>query len=875
MACSKYGIKILNIEAKSLYECNLGIRFHYDFSKAMFANSLLLNYLKENGLKIEKNGWTKDIICLKFNQDSRSYESEKEHWEYLIKNKHSKKNVNKIYNDKTIEFFKQMLQNTEDKKDLFCERTKEEIRELFYENGVEVLHMTQKKDGTIKTTKTVHYKMLYRSTGKAKSGECMFICDRLYDKAIKFIRMGLKMPKENAPIVEMSAYSSLVASTIVDTLSINPKNILILNDVDSFFKTNIISVETNKNKECVAIEKENYNLKNTIFDGQGLIDESIFPKWGEGYVLLRHHMCKMACFKSKIQKFFKDYYGDDYENAKVKDMFGNEHYVKDVRLITTDNAMKWLKFNVSYEDWCNKVFENGCNFGIVKTAHKSKLGEVQKMSYQMVNSLDMDIMPNVVEESVKFINLLKTNTDVFIQYLKDNQNFSNDYEVLVALYEQNNDFERSEYFRNRRYEIIKSYVSNFKMGKVIQEADNLVIVGSPYAMLLHSVGEDVENDPTFSVEEDSIQCFTTRFDDGEYLAEFRNPFNSKNNMGYLHNVYNDLLFKYFDFGNQIIAVNMIHTCFQDRNNGSDQDSDSIYCTNQKDIVSWAKHCQKNYPTIVNNIPKDQNKYNNTLRVFAQIDNRLAKAQESIGISSNVAQLAQTYSYNFEDQKYKDYVCILSVIAQIAIDSAKRSFDIDIEKEIKRISKDMGVSENKYPQFWKMIQDKKRNKQGRSSFPQSNINTDLICPMNYLCNIEIKRTRDKKSTLPMNYFFNKYELENDRRKSKKVEELIEKYSIDLFEYYQKGISKQEDVDKEYLILIEQFDELLEEIKRTYISKTYIGLMSWLIDRAFCITNQVKSNEKNIQRLTNKNKVILLKVLYDINPSNLLKIFSKNA
>ena len=98
---------------------------------------------------------------------------------------------------------------------------------------------------------------------------------------------------------------------------------------------------------------------------------------------------------------------------------------------------------------------------------------------------------------------------------------------------------------------------------------------------------------------------------------------------------------------------------------------------------------------------------------------------------------------------------------------------------------------------------------------------------------------------------------------------------MFEYYQKGISKQEDVDKEYLILIEQFDELLEEIKRTYISKTYIGLMSWLIDRAFCITNQVKSNEKNIQRLTNKNKVILLKVLYDINPSNLLKIFSKNA
>ena len=86
---SKYGVKILNIEAKSLYECNLGISFQYEFSKAMFTNSLLLNYLKDNGLKIDK-GWTKDIICIKFNYDSRSYEKELEHWQYLIDNKHSK-----------------------------------------------------------------------------------------------------------------------------------------------------------------------------------------------------------------------------------------------------------------------------------------------------------------------------------------------------------------------------------------------------------------------------------------------------------------------------------------------------------------------------------------------------------------------------------------------------------------------------------------------------------------------------------------------------------------------------------------------------------------------------------------------------------------
>ena len=94
----------------------------------------------------------------------------------------------------------------------------------------------------------------------------------------------------------------------------------------------------------------------------------------------------------------------------------------------------------------------------------------------------------------------------------------------------------------------------------------------------------------------------------------------------------------------------------------DFDSDSGYVTNQADIVKWARYCYLNYYTIVNNIPKDKNKYSNTLLNYAIIDNKLAQAQMAIGASSNLAQLSITYSYNFDDKKYKDYVCILSVLA---------------------------------------------------------------------------------------------------------------------------------------------------------------------------------------------------------------------
>lgn len=126
----------------------------------------------------------------------------------------------------------------------------------------------------------------------------------------------------------------------------------------------------------------------------------------------------MAAFNTNIQKFFKDYFGDDYLSATVEDMFGNIHYVKDIEVITTDNSMKWLKFNISYDYWCEKVYENNCMFGIVKTAHESKLGDVQRMSYQMVNSLDKDIMENVVKESVEYINKLKQDDDAFLEYLE-------------------------------------------------------------------------------------------------------------------------------------------------------------------------------------------------------------------------------------------------------------------------------------------------------------------------------------------------------------------------------------------------------------------------------------------------------------------------
>lgn len=867
---SEFGIKIKNIEAATLYEYNKGLRDHYDYKDAMFVNSLFKDFMCENKLKVWNDESTRDLICLEFNFGTRSYDEEIAHIRKIAKNARieykkaissgSKKLIELQTNKKKkiISLYNFAVNHKTD----YFSLSADTIREEFYNNGVNVEYITRKRNGDIIKTEVIHYKMLYRSTGKAKKGTCMFIRDKLYNKAINYLRMGIKLPKHNADIVGISAYSSLVCSGIVGKVKINPKNILVLKDVDRYFNTNVISVEIDENKHCIAKAIKDYKLKNTLFDGQALIDSSIFPNWGNGYILLRHHFCKMAAFCSNIQLFFRDYFGDDYYSATVKDMWGNEYYVKDIELITTDNAMKWIKYDVSYDYWCNKVYENDCMFGIVKTAHPSKLGNVQRMSYQMVNSLDVEIMENVCKESIEYINRLKTDDDFFLDYLRKNINFSNDYEALIALCEQNRDFLRSSYFRDRKKAIIMTYVLNFKSGKVIQNADNLVIVGSPYAMLLYgATGNpcDVDKDDTFSVEDLATQCYTTRFNDNEYLAEFRSPFNGKYNLGYLHNVYNDRFKKYFKFCDQIIAVNMNGTDFQDRNNGSDMDSDSIYTTNQADIVLHAKNCKEKYLTIVNNIPKDSNVYDSTMKDFARLDNKLAASQLDIGESSNLAQLAQTYDCTFDEQKYKDYVCILSVLAQIAIDSAKRLFDVDVGSEIKRIKKDMDVENNKYPAFWKVI---------RRDFKEKNINYNLVCPMNYLYNLKLDQFRSNESTIPIQYFFKKFEIEKNRKTCKKVEEIIEMY---MNKYYSTISSENED---SYFLLKMDFDNMIQDIKKVYVSKNYIGLFSWLIDRAFCVSISQKQNQYKLKSKIKKRKSILIKALYDINSANLLKCFSEN-
>ena len=858
---SKYGVKISNYQASSVWDKALGVRTNYNTTPAMLTNSLFLDFLMENGLKVNKQGFTRDVICLQFDSGSDSYKMALDRINKAVeKNRIERKRIRaaghklqieKIERSKhTISERKRFIENHEE---LFDRKSANELREIYYINGIDIEYKTRGD-----SISTVHYKMLYRTPGKAKKGTVMFIRAGLWKKAHNFLWMGLKLPKKNAPIVEIGAYSSLVTSTIEDRLKIDPAQILVLKDVESSFITNVISIEIDEAKHCHAVHRDNYEVKNVLFDGQALIDTSIFPDWGNGYVLLRHHFFKAAAFHAHIQDYFRDYFGDDYETATVTDMWGNEHLARDIKLITTENAIKWIKFGVTYEYWSDRVRENDSMFGIVKTAHESKLGDKQRMSYQMVNAMALEDMDDIMADTKDYVYKLKTDDSTFFDHLRRNANFCNDFEVLLGLCEWNPDFIRSEYCVERRQNIVKAYVRDVKGGHVLQNADNLVIVGNPYGMLMHAVGLNAEDDPTFETEDGCIQCYTERFDDGEYLAEFRSPFNSCNNLGSLHNVLHPLIKKYFDFGRLIIAVNGIHTPFQDRNNGSDADSDSLYVTNQSSIVARAKYCYINYPTVVNNIPKEKNIYNNVLKDYALVDNKLAAAQLDIGESSNIAQIGLSYSYNMDIAG--NQIETLAVLAQCAIDNAKRSFDIDIHSEIQRIKQELNIKSIGYPAFFAGIRPDLRNK----------VNPNIVCPMNCVYKMKNKTVRTD-NIISNSEFFISHKNPVKYKTSRQIEKMIENYSLELF---RTRLDDETDTG-DYLLLRSDYDDLINDLRRVTISKNYMGLMSWLINRSLLVTPQIQGHRDKIDTKLSKNRPVLLKILWDMSPKNFKKCFKRGG
>lgn len=642
---------------------------------------------------------------------------------------------------------------------------------------------------------------------------------------------------------------------------------------------NGIKIEDCPKKQEIHVRKECYvdrpegklEVKNVLWDGMGLIDENLFPDNMDGFIYCRSHFFKSCLFRGNIQEYFRDYYGDKYETATATDMFGNVFLVKDIKVVITENSIKWYKFKKlmgktdaeAYGYYRKYMKKHGDKFAIVKTGHASKYGDLQRSSYQINNSLpciDREILGRIAKVSVDYCNSLKLSHEAYMEHLKINA--SKRYSinnVLIALDDWNENFRHTEYFKKKRNDIISKFKNKrLKLGKLLQYGDNLTICGNPVALLMKVTGQDFLNEPCFKQIGNGIQCYTTRFQDGERLAGFRSPHNSMNNIVHLVNTYSGEIQKYFpNLGNNVIVINGIGTDVQSRLNGQDLDTDSVYVTNQTDIVDLAEGAYMDYPTIINNIPlAGESEYRKDMESYAKMDNKISSAQFAIGNASNIAQLALSYYYDggCKSRELEDVFIICSVLAQVAIDGCKREFGINVNSELQRLGSLPCMNPEdgkKYPVFYA-----ERQKQKGYAIEDSEIRK-FNCPMDIIADVveeNVVDMRKYRELVPRTCNFSmvfRYQTDRSRdsKQYKKVVSIVQEYDREV----DKLDREKENYSGKRMLL---FDECIGKMKNLTINKS---TMSSLIAYAFINNGNIRDR--------------LLTVLYDKDSRLFLSCFKK--
>jgi hypothetical protein len=629
--------------------------------------------------------------------------------------------------------------------DIYQEMKAPELRNYLYTKGI--------------TFKNRHYRFYKRTASKSRQSQALFILDELYDKMKEWSHMGLDLSGK-IDVASLLAYESLVSSSLESTIEINPKNIFIIDDKFSEFELPAIEVEN----DLKAVPNEKAVIKNNIWDGQGLMDKSLFESIGKsdkGMALLRQHFFKSCMFNTNIQNFLQDNCPDDipYKEWKLTDMFNNKVAAKDIFLITTPSSLKFLKYakgnkKKAYAKWIKHVKKDGNTFGICKHEKSSKYGDRSLTSYQMINTLDANeddikALAEFEHEFIKDLQGRKVDDGVYdempyINYLNKNKELTNAYEMLYEMYRINPEIARTKMFRDYRTKQISNYRTKIKGGKLRLEADYCTVVSNPYEMLESLIeGKRSSNKINKSSVLSGNEIYTTLHPFNEEYTLVRNPHNAMNNFVKATNVHNELLDDYFNFTNNIVVINSINSPILDRLNGMDMDSDTTLIFSDREfnrVIDKTLH-KRNYPIILNKIQSKPNPVEFTEENIARIDEKTAKSQKWIGQVTNAAQFQVSVLWDVKnndkegqekEDKIKDIlsnVAVLVVLSNVAIDYSKKIVEVDVDKALREIRSSNAVKvldskrlrSRKKPKFWKYV----------TSGDSESVEYD--CPMDLLIN----------------------------------------------------------------------------------------------------------------------------------------------
>ena len=659
--------KIMSIDGSSLYKANYinGETFNSKFIVNEFVDKEtgeIKTYKKKINYYKGVLNPSLELIRLKELIRDKDTDTEKE------KNKKLKQIVKVTFKKKIV---------VSDKEEISIDKIKEKL----YQDGF-----------TIDGKKYVLYK---RSGSASRNAIVLFIRDNIFGNMRAGSWLGkeeLKADMQYSNMAGFKAYESLSLSTIIDTIRINPKHILLVNDYESIFTKRAMVVSESKDTILKA-EAKDYTYHSSIFDGEGLIQKELIG--GKSFALLRARWLKSCAFACDIQQFFKD-----NEITEVTDIFGNKIKADKVELIITPSSLKWLKTSTElfnnddkecYNYWLDHV---GDLFGIVKDGHKSKFGEYQRLTYQQLNAVNLttEQLTEMLEGEIKYISNIKNDIRYFKEFISKNDN-SLVRKAMYNLLSVNTKFKDTDLFKEFKTKNINKYITTLKKGKIkVKGCDYYTVCGNPIELLYLAINKF--NGRPIALKDNEIYCKSV--EDNTEVAVIRNPCINQGNTFFAVNKHNDDLDKYMVLDGNIVIVNAIESDIDMRCAGMDRDSDEVLIHTNKAIVEQVKENRK-YLTPVTDIKADNKLRYWTNIEMCEVDKLISK--NYIGKIVNLSQQLNSMYWNEYNKSNRNELkleelykltSLLSIASMLEIDKAKKLLNIEMKDLLRNIKKNVFV-----------------------------------------------------------------------------------------------------------------------------------------------------------------------------------------
>ena len=575
-----------------------------------------------------------------------------------------------------------------------------DIRSDIYENGF--------------VCEGIKYVRFKRSSGSSRVGKCLFINERLYNAMHEWEMCGIQVKEgQDIDLAALEPYIALTLSSIIDTIEIKPENILVVDDYKSVFHERAIATRLVDGR--LVSQPEDVEISNSIWDGQSLMDRSLFGEYSnKGMLLLRARFFKSCCFNTNIQQWFAD-----HGIKKVSQLNGytRAKKIEDVKLITTPSSIKYLKFG-TLDHWLDTL---ETTFGVVKYEKKTHFfdGRMVQTHYQLINTLQMtyEEVEQFIKPSLDYARMIKTDPAVLrhqisYQYQSPDDTFytkavTSKNDIIYRLLGMNDRFAKTKMYRNFCNDLIKSFIKNLRCGHVLVRGNYSTLCGNPIEMLKMSIGQF---DGSSIIERDTVHC--EMFESGKELLGSRSPHVTIGNILVTRNVIRPEIARYMNPTNEIVYVNSIQENLLERLSGADFDSDTMLLTDNEILVTAAKRNYDNFPVptkLVESAMRNR-RYTNREKADLDIKTSVNKIGEIINLSQELNSILwdrinKGASVDDVMELYCD-ISQLDVMSNLEIDSAKRENPANNTRELQLLKKKYDVRDKKNrhvrPLFFKYI-----------------------------------------------------------------------------------------------------------------------------------------------------------------------------